>query len=186
MHKFGLSKILHSIGYVHTHTYQGRSCTEGIYKHPGVNTEWTKTKKAYRKRQLWSYNAPHYFVYIAGYFIQYITYQSMVGSVLYAAMAKRPDIAHAMGAVSKFNSRPTEAHLISVKRILRYLRGTINLTLNYHKLPKTMLTTYVFKRFGARLSHRLNKKFMRTDDTTQDSEETATASQSSHNSRTKL
>ncbi len=45
------------------------------------------------------------------------------------------------------------------------------------------------KRFGARLSHRLYRKFVRTDDTTQDSEETATAftvSQSSHNSRTKL
>ncbi len=42
----------------------------------------------------------------------------------------------AVGAVSKFNSRPTEAHLTSVKRILRYLRGTINLALKYHKLPK--------------------------------------------------
>ncbi len=47
------------------------------------------------------------------------------------------------------------------------------------------------KRFGARLTHTLNRKFVRTDDrsTTQDSEETATAftaSQSSHNSRTKL
>ncbi len=30
-------------------------------------------------------------------------------------------------------------------------------------------------RFGARLSHRLNRTFVRTDDTTQDSEETATA-----------
>ncbi len=60
----------------------------------------------------------------------------MVGSLLYAAMATRPDIAHAVGVVSKFNSRPTEAHLTSVKRILRYLRGTINLALKYHKLPK--------------------------------------------------
>ncbi len=49
----------------------------------------------------------------------------------------------------------------------------------------TLLSTNS-KHFGARLSHRLNRKFVRTDDTTQDSEETATASQSSHNSRTKL
>ncbi len=45
------------------------------------------------------------------------------------------------------------------------------------------------KRFGARLSHRLNRKFVRTDYSTQDSEETATAftvSKSTHNSRTKL
>ncbi len=53
----------------------------------------------------------------------------------------------------------------------------------------TLLANKYSKRFGARLSHRLNRKFVRTDDTTQDSEETATAftaSQSSHNLRTKL
>ncbi len=49
--------------------------------------------------------------------------------------------------------------------------------------------TLVSKRFGARLTHRLNRKFVRTGDTTQDSEEIATVftvhvSKSSHNSRT--
>ncbi len=46
------------------------------------------------------------------------------------------------------------------------------------------------KRFGAiKANHRLNRKFVQTDDTTQDSEETATAftvSQSSHNSNKAL
>ena len=45
-----------------------------------------------------------------------VHYQSMVGSLLYAAMATRPDIAQAVGAVSKFNSCPNEAHLTAVKR----------------------------------------------------------------------
>ena len=49
----------------------------------------------------------------------------MVGSLLYAAIATRPDIAHdhdqAVGVVSKFCSQPTEAHLTAVKRILLYL-----------------------------------------------------------------
>ena len=44
-----------------------------------------------------------------------ICYQSMVGSLLYAAIATRPDIAQAVGTVSNFNSCPTEAHLTSVK-----------------------------------------------------------------------
>ena len=56
-----------------------------------------------------------------------VFYQSMVGSLLYAAIATRPDISQAVGAVSKFNSCPTEAHLTAVKRIFRYLKGTINL-----------------------------------------------------------
>ena len=50
-----------------------------------------------------------------------IRYQSMV---LYAANATRPDIAQAVGPVSKFNIRPNESHLTAVKRIFRYLKGT--------------------------------------------------------------
>ena len=56
-----------------------------------------------------------------------IRYQSMVGSLLYVAVATRPDISQAVRVVSKFNSAPTEAHLNAVKRILRYLKGTLDL-----------------------------------------------------------
>ena len=62
-----------------------------------------------------------------------VYYQSMVGSLLYAAIATRPDIAQAVGAVSKYNSCPTETHLTGVKLILRYLKGTINLGLKFEK-----------------------------------------------------
>ena len=58
-------------------------------------------------------------------------YQSIVGSLLYAAIATRPDIAQAVSAVSKFSAEPTEAHLTAVKRILRYLKGTMDLSLQY-------------------------------------------------------
>ena len=71
-----------------------------------------------------------------------INYQSMVGSLLYAAMATRPDIAHAVGVVSKFNLKPTEAHLTAVKRILRYLKGTVNLALRYQKSEDGILIGY--------------------------------------------
>ena len=43
---------------------------------------------------------------------------TMVGSLLYAAMATRPDIAQAVSAVSKFNANPNVANLTAVKRIL--------------------------------------------------------------------
>ncbi len=61
----------------------------------------------------------------------------MVGSLLYAAMATRPDIAQAVGAVSKFCAQPTEAHFTAVKRILRYLSGTKDLVLRYQKSNQT-------------------------------------------------
>ena len=60
-----------------------------------------------------------------------VRYQSMVGSLLHAARATRPDIAQAVGVVSKFNAEPTEAHLTAVKRIFRYLKGTVSLALQY-------------------------------------------------------
>jgi len=46
-------------------------------------------------------------------------YQSMVGSLLHAAKATRPDIAHADEKVSRFCAAPTQAHLTAVKTILK-------------------------------------------------------------------
>ena len=66
-------------------------------------------------------------------------YQSMVGSLIYVAMGTRPDIAQAVEAVSKFCSNPTEAHKTAVKRILRYLKKTINLALKYCKDDKPLI-----------------------------------------------
>ena len=68
-----------------------------------------------------------------------IHYQSMVGSLLHAARATRPDISHAVGVVSKFNSEPTEAHLTAVKRIFRYLKGTLDLVLQYKSTGRNLL-----------------------------------------------
>ena len=50
-----------------------------------------------------------------------VLHQSMVGSL---AMATHPDIANAVGVVSKFNANPKEAHFTALKRILRYLKET--------------------------------------------------------------
>ena len=50
-----------------------------------------------------------------------VMYQTMVGSLLYAAIAAKPDISQAVGTVSKFSYK---AHLTAVKRIFCYLKGT--------------------------------------------------------------
>ncbi|PIK49151.1 putative Gag-pol polyprotein [Apostichopus japonicus] len=60
-------------------------------------------------------------------------YQSIVGSLLYLSTMTRPDINFAVCNVAKFTSEPTKHHLTAVKRILRYLRGTINYGLLYTK-----------------------------------------------------
>lgn len=59
-------------------------------------------------------------------------YRSMIGSLLYAT-ATRPDIMHVVCQVGRFQAAPKNAHLLAVKRIFRYLKGTTNHGLWYPK-----------------------------------------------------
>ena len=58
-----------------------------------------------------------------------VPYSSAVGSLMYAMVCTRPDIAHAVGVVSRFLSNPGKDHWRAIKWILRYLRGTSSLCL---------------------------------------------------------
>ena len=58
-----------------------------------------------------------------------VPYASVVGSLMYAMVCTRSDIAHAVGVVSRFLSNPGKEHWEAVKWILRYLRGTSRMCL---------------------------------------------------------
>jgi hypothetical protein len=51
-------------------------------------------------------------------------YQSMIGSLRYAMTATRPDIAYAVGVLSRHNHDPSNEHIVVVNRVIRYLNGT--------------------------------------------------------------
>ena len=53
-----------------------------------------------------------------------IPYASAIGSIMYAMLCTRPDIAYALSVVSRYQSDPGERHWIAVKNILKYLRQT--------------------------------------------------------------
>ena len=53
-----------------------------------------------------------------------IPYSSAVGSLMYAMVCTRPDIAHAVGVVSRYMNNPGKEHWKAVQWILKYLRGT--------------------------------------------------------------
>ena len=68
-------------------------------------------------------------------------YKQLVGSLMYMT-ATRPDLMYVVCLLSRFMSTPTELHLQAAKRVLRYLKGTINLGVFYRKKGDGELKTY--------------------------------------------
>ncbi|XP_026378900.1 uncharacterized protein LOC113273382 [Papaver somniferum] len=68
-------------------------------------------------------------------------YRSMIGSLLYLT-ATRPDIAFSVGCCATFQADPRESHLKSVKRIIRYVNGTLDYGLSYSMDTNDSLVTY--------------------------------------------
>ncbi|GJW54548.1 hypothetical protein Tco_0098633, partial [Tanacetum coccineum] len=59
-------------------------------------------------------------------------YRGMIGSLMYLT-SSRPDLIYAVCLCAWYQAKPTEKHLNAVKRIFRYLKGTINMGLWYSK-----------------------------------------------------
>nr|GEZ95511.1 retrovirus-related Pol polyprotein from transposon TNT 1-94 [Tanacetum cinerariifolium] len=68
-------------------------------------------------------------------------YLGMIGTLLYLT-ASRPDLQFAICMCARYQARPTEKHVHAVKRIFRYLRGTVNRGLWYLKDSSVALTAF--------------------------------------------
>nr|GEV76738.1 uncharacterized mitochondrial protein AtMg00810-like [Tanacetum cinerariifolium] len=68
-------------------------------------------------------------------------YRSMIGALMYLT-SSRLDIVHATCLCARYQAKPTEKHLKKVKRIFRYLRGTVNTGLWYMKDSGFELTEF--------------------------------------------
>ena len=58
-----------------------------------------------------------------------VPYASAIGSIMYAMLCARPDVAYALSVTSRFQSNPGEEHWVAVKNILKYLKRTKDLFL---------------------------------------------------------
>jgi hypothetical protein len=67
-------------------------------------------------------------------------YLSAVGSVMYAAVSTRPDIAYAVGYLARFSMSPSDVHWQAMKHLLRYLKGTMDYGITYRRSGSTTLT----------------------------------------------
>ncbi|GJY27484.1 retrovirus-related pol polyprotein from transposon TNT 1-94 [Tanacetum coccineum] len=68
-------------------------------------------------------------------------YRGMIGTLLYLT-ASRPDLQFSICMCARYQARPTEKHLNAVKRIFRYLKGTIHRGLWYPKDSSIALTAF--------------------------------------------
>ncbi|KAH9110641.1 hypothetical protein AeMF1_014629 [Aphanomyces euteiches] len=59
-------------------------------------------------------------------------YRRIVGSLLYCAMATRPDIVHAVNQLSRHLSKPHQIHMNMARRVITYLLHTRNVGLSYN------------------------------------------------------
>ena len=62
-------------------------------------------------------------------------YASVIGSLRYASDCTRPDIAYAVGVLSRFTSKPSKDHWLAIQRVMRYLISTKTYGLFYKKYP---------------------------------------------------
>ncbi|GKB24623.1 retrovirus-related pol polyprotein from transposon TNT 1-94 [Tanacetum coccineum] len=78
---------------------------------------------------------------LSGEPIDQTDYRSKIGSLMYLT-SSRPDMVQAVCYCARYQARPTEKYLKEVKRIFRYLRGTINMGLWYLKDSGFELTAF--------------------------------------------
>ncbi|KAI5312501.1 hypothetical protein L3X38_041674 [Prunus dulcis] len=69
-------------------------------------------------------------------------YASLVGSLMYAQVCTRPDLAFSISVLGRFQSNPGQAHWIAGKKVLRYLQRTKEYKLIYRRVEELKLEGY--------------------------------------------
>ena len=101
-------------------------------------------------------------------------YAQVVGSILSAATVSRPDLAHAASVLSGYISKWNYSHWSAAKHLLRYIRGTLDLSLTFSDQPISLAfadadwggnmdtcrstTGYLFKVFGGAVAWRSRRQ----------------------------
>jgi hypothetical protein len=71
-----------------------------------------------------------------------VPYQQAVGSLMYAMLCTRPDLAYPISVVSQHMANPSLEHWIAIKRIFRYLQSTLEFKFCFRGLAPQGLVKY--------------------------------------------
>jgi hypothetical protein len=80
-------------------------------------------------------------------------FKQIVGSLMYLT-ATGPNLMFAMNLIARFMEHPAENHLMAAKRILRYIRGTLELGILYKRGSPTELIAYLDSDYGGDVDDR--------------------------------
>ena len=67
---------------------------------------------------------------------QHSLYRTIVGKLMYAMVATRPDLAYSLSFLGQFAAAPNAMHLSMAIRVLAYVKHTLDHALHYNKPPK--------------------------------------------------
>ncbi|KID81860.1 polyprotein [Metarhizium guizhouense ARSEF 977] len=110
-------------------------------------------------------------------------YQKKIGSILYAAVVTRPDIAFAVSRLARFNTNPSDEHHAAADKVIHYLKKTRSLALQLgggdeflvasdasfadNSIDRKSSQGYVMQLFGGTIGWRANKQDTVTTSTTE-------------------
>ncbi|KAK9078203.1 hypothetical protein SSX86_002260 [Deinandra increscens subsp. villosa] len=70
--------------------------------------------------------------------VSQLEYSRAIGSLMYAMISTRPDIAFAVGKLSRYTSNPNTHHWHALNRVFKYLKGTKDYGLYYSGFPSVL------------------------------------------------
>lgn len=80
-------------------------------------------------------------------------YRSIMGRLIFLTHT-RPDITYSASLVSRYMTNPSEIHMNAAKRILRYVKGTLNFGIHYYSSEKFNLVGFSDLDWGGSLDDR--------------------------------
>ena len=70
--------------------------------------------------------------------VNQLEYARAIGCLMYAMTSTRPDIAFAVGRLSRYTSNPSHIHWNAIYRVFKYLKGTINYVIHFTGFPSVL------------------------------------------------
>jgi hypothetical protein len=70
--------------------------------------------------------------------VSQLEYSQVIGCLMYIMNSTRPDIAYSISRLSRYTSNPDKNHWEALRRVLRYLKYTIDYGLHYTRYPPVL------------------------------------------------